>query len=265
MDGPSTDSTIAMTAGVRRHVRVRGPEVRAHRLERDVERPVEGAGVRWHHGLVVLGPERDPRRPGRSLVVGVELAEQVGVGVELLARRRARGGAERARERGEVGAVVGRGEGDCAAHVRPAAEVGDVEPDDDAAGRVADQVHRRRAGLVQHRVDLVAQVPRLVPEVLGAGAGRLHDARVPPLRRQRVGEDLQRRGRAAVPGDQEHRTRPALGDRLDGRVAANDGGHHHGGHDDQHRRDCAEDQPPPGRRQRAQHPDRHGSSVRTGA
>ena len=161
--------------------------------------------------------------------------------------------------------MVWRSEGDCAAHVRAAAQVGHVEPDDDPAGRVAHQVDRRRSGLIQHRVDLVAQVPRLVQEVLGAGAGRLHDARVPPVRRQRVGEDLERRGRAAVPGDQEHRTQPVLGDRLDGRVAANDGGHHDGGHDDQHRRGCPEHQPAPGRRQRAQHPDPHGSSVRTGA
>ena len=70
-------------------------------------------------------------------------------GVELLAGRGARRGAERARERREVGAVVRRGEGDRAAYVRPAAEVGDVDADHDAARGVADQVHRRRPGLVR--------------------------------------------------------------------------------------------------------------------
>ena len=93
--GPSTASTIAITAGVRGTSAVVRPGAGAHLLERDVERAVEGPGVRRHHGLVVLGPQRDPHRSRWCLVAGVEPAEQVGVGVELLARRGARRGAER--------------------------------------------------------------------------------------------------------------------------------------------------------------------------
>ncbi len=79
------------------------------------------------------------------------------------------GGAERAGERREVGAVVRRGEGDRAAYVRAAAEVGDVDADHDAAGGVADQVHRRRARSRRApRRRRRARCGGLVAQVLGA-------------------------------------------------------------------------------------------------
>ena len=123
----------------------------------------------------------------------------------------ARRGAERARERREVGAVVRRGEGDRAAYVRPAAEVGDVDADHDAARGVADQVHRRRPGLGERRVDGVAEVLGLLAQVLGPGAGRPHDASVSALAGQGVGQHLERGGRAAVPRDEQHGSRPGPG------------------------------------------------------
>ena len=58
----------------------------AHRLHREVERTVQRAGRRRHHGLVVGGPQRDPQRSVGGLVVGVEAAEQVAARRELAAR-----------------------------------------------------------------------------------------------------------------------------------------------------------------------------------
>ena len=202
-------------------------------------------------------------RPGGRLVAGVEPAEQVGVGVELLAGRRAGGGAERARERGEVGAVVRRGQRDRAAYVRAAAEVGDVDPDHDAARGVADQVHRRRAGLVERRVDGVARGASACSRRSWVpGAGRPHDAGVPPLGGQRVGQHLERGGRAAVPrapaapvpaGPGPPARRPGPGVRR----------RDHRGHDgdDQRQHRDAEHQPAPGGARASR---THRTSVRSG-
>ena len=154
---------------------------------------------------------------------------------------------------GQVGAVVRRGQGDRAAYVRPAAEVGDVDADHDAARGVADQVHRRRPGLVERRVDGVAEVLGLLAQVLGPGAGRPHDAGVSALAGQGVGQHLERGGRAAVPRDQQHGSRPVLGHRLDRRVPAYDDRHRDRDRDDQRQHRHAQHQPAPRGGERVEH------------
>ena len=75
--------------GRARDVGVLDAQARAHLLHGEVDGPLERAGGGRHDGGVVGGPDRDPLRARRRLVVGVERGEQVGVGGEL----RARGGA----------------------------------------------------------------------------------------------------------------------------------------------------------------------------
>ena len=96
----------------RQHHRVRGQTAvrrgrcRADVLHVDVEGPVELGRVRAASTVsVLLRAHGDPARSGRRLVARVQPAQQIAVGHQLLARRRAAAGRLR-RQRGHVGAVV---------------------------------------------------------------------------------------------------------------------------------------------------------------
>ena len=168
---PGTDGSAAAELGCdhRDHRRRAGQRRRgrrsrsgAHRLHREVEsrrRATPESG-----GTTVLssvGPDRHPERAGGRLVAGVERAQQVAVGRQLLAGLGAGVDAESAGR-----ARPGRCRGAASASVttrratRVAAEVGDPEPGDDAAGGVADHVDRRRAGRVERVSDRAGRGPR---------------------------------------------------------------------------------------------------------
>jgi hypothetical protein len=68
-----------------RAVQVAVPDrgIRAHRLHRHVDRPVEAGRVRRGDRLVLVGPDRHPGRAGRCLVAGVEPAQNVAVGGQI--------------------------------------------------------------------------------------------------------------------------------------------------------------------------------------
>ena len=141
-----------------------------------------------------VGPDRDPGRALRRLVAGVEPGQQVAVGGQLPAAERALLGGDVAGQVGERRAVVRRAQGhDPAGDV--GAAVGDPEPGDDAAGRVADDVDALRAGPVEGGVDRVGERVGRLGEVAGAVAGQLHDRGVAARGGQPVGERLQRRRR----------------------------------------------------------------------
>ena len=125
---PPAGRARGVTAGDRpTGVRGRSPwltsSAGADRLDGEVEGAVEVGGRRRHHDLVVGRPDRDPQRAGGRLVAGVELAEQLAVGQQLLARLGARVRGDVGAEPGQVGAVVRRADGDDAAGQAVAAVV----------------------------------------------------------------------------------------------------------------------------------------------
>ena len=159
----------------------------------------------------VVGADGDPARAGRGLVAGVEPAQQVAAGGQLLARRRAATGhlARRARPRRCRGAaspasapVVRRTSPPSSLH---------EEPRDHPAGRVADHVDRLGPGPVDRALGQVGEPARLHPQVTRAALGRLEDDHratlAAQLRRRAGSRSL---ARAAVPGDHDHRARPRL-------------------------------------------------------
>ena len=87
----------------------------ADRLHGDVQRAVEAGGVRRRHGLVVRGPDRHPGGPAGVSSPALSRAQQVAVGASCWQPAGHAVGRQRAREPGQVGAVVRRAEGDHAA------------------------------------------------------------------------------------------------------------------------------------------------------
>ena len=228
--------------------------VGADGLDRDVEGAVEAGRVGWGDDLVLLGPDRDPHRPGRHRA-RVELGEQVAVRGQFGARGRALAGQQRPGQRGDVGAVVRRAEGDDAAGDVGAAVLLGPEPRHHPAGRIADHVHRRRSA-GDRRPGRPVQHRGLVAQLAGAVAGQPDHRRLPPGRPQPGSQHVQRRGRPAVAGHQQHRPRPVLPHRS-GRRGRPRPVHHdqdrRGQHArDEHRQD-PEQEPAAYGRQRGQH------------
>ena len=221
-------------------------EAGADRLDGEVEGAVEVGGRRRHHDLVVGRPDRHPQRAGGRLVAGVELAEQLAVGEQLLARLGARVRGDVGAQTGQVGAVVRRADRDDPAGQAVAAVVARPEAGDDAAGGVPDHVDRPGAVPLHLEDHGLVERPGLLVEVAGVVTGQVDDHHRPPLRPQRVGQHLQRGGAAVVARHEQHRPLALLGHRPDRLVAV---GPHRGADPD--RRDQrehgeAEHEPPAG-------------------
>ena len=196
-----------MTAGRTGQVAVGDLEAGADRLDGEVEGAVEVGGRRRHHDLVVGRPDRHPQRAGGRLVAGVELAEQLAVGQQLLARLGARVRGDVGAQTGQVGAVVRRADRDDPAGQAAAAVVARPRGGDDAAGGVPDHVDRPGAVRCIWRTTALSSASRLLVEVAGAVAGQVDDHHRPALRPQRVGQHLQRGGAAVVARHEQHRSR----------------------------------------------------------
>jgi hypothetical protein len=147
-------------------------------LQRHVDRAGQARRIGRLHGLVVVGPQRQPGRPvlrGRLL----QLGEQGAAGRELLARDRALPRVIRRAEGGDPGAVQRRAEGDDHARAPVAAVVHVPEPGDDPARRVSDHRHRARPG-GEGLVDISLEDARLHVQVPLAVTFQLHDDGAPP-------------------------------------------------------------------------------------
>jgi hypothetical protein len=90
------------------------------------------------------------------------------------------------------------GDGSAAVVTRP-------EPSDHPAGRVADDVNGRGAGLRSGGADRPRKSRGLLIEVPGAIAGQAHDARGPAGTTQETGEGLEGASRTAVAGNEHDR------------------------------------------------------------
>ena len=159
---------------VTRQLAVRGRRAGADLLHLDVQRPLELGGLGGRHRLVRVGAHRDPARAGRGLVAGVQPAQQVAAGGQLLARSRAATG-HLLRERRDVGAVVRRAQRQHPSYDGIPTLVPHEQPRDHSPGRVADHVDGLRPALVERALGQVGEPAGLHAQVSPTALGRLED------------------------------------------------------------------------------------------
>ena len=145
----------------------------ADRLDDDVECPRQCCGVDRRDHLIAGRPYGCPQRTGRRFVTGVQPAQQVAVGNQLLTSLRAAAREFRA-ERGLAGSVVLLAEREDSACYLGAASVSYPQPGDHTASGVANDVDRCSPGVLAYPLGHVCQMLRLLPQITVTISDRFH-------------------------------------------------------------------------------------------